>query len=104
MSELHFHGCCCPGCLGLPDHSTSDVDTPDAPGFGAATKPVYSTSAVINALRTSDGAYSTVAWTGDTVEYSIGTGQLVPGQTNYSSEHSGYVAMSAGMENSGSLS
>lgn len=98
MPELHLHGCCCPGCLSKPDFSTSDSDTPEPPGSESANKSIYSSDGVINALRTSDGANSSAAWTGDTVEYSINTGQLVPGQTNYSSEHSGYVTMSVTME------
>ena len=45
MSDDHLYGCCCPGCLGFPPESTSDDDTPDPPGEGGATKPVYSTAA-----------------------------------------------------------
>ena len=98
MQMGHAHGCCCPGCLSAPPESTSDSDTPDPPGQDGATKTIYSKTQVVNALRSSDGSASTLAWTKDTIEYSIGTGQLVPGQTNYSSEHSGYVAMTATME------
>ena len=56
--------------------STSDTDTPDAPGAGGATKPVYSTTQIINALRTSDSAYATIAWAGSEISYSISTGTV----------------------------
>ncbi|MEM9139772.1 MAG: M10 family metallopeptidase, partial [Pseudomonadota bacterium] len=97
MIEGHGHGCMCHGCVTERADSTSDSDTPTPPGEAGATKPVYSTAQVINALRTADGAQSTLAWTGNTVEYSIETGKLVPGQGNYSFEHNGYVSMDDGM-------
>ncbi|MEM9063573.1 MAG: M10 family metallopeptidase C-terminal domain-containing protein [Pseudomonadota bacterium] len=98
MSELHLHGCCCAGCLGLPQESTSDSDTPTPPGSGGATKPIYTTSQIRSALTTADGQYSSVGWAGQTITYSIGTGPLTVGQPYWESEYNGYVAMSAGME------
>ena len=98
MSEGHLEDCCCAACLGFPQRSTSDDDTPDPPGEGGATKPVYSTAQVLFALQTSDGSTSSAAWAGSTITYSIGTGALSPGQPFYESEYAGYTAMTAGME------
>lgn len=98
MSETHADDCCCAGCLGFPQRSTSDTDTPEPPGSGGATKPVYSTAQILTALKTSDGGATSMAWAGQSVTYSIGTGALSPGQAYYESEYAGYVAMAAGME------
>lgn len=98
MPEMHLHGCCCPGCLGLSPDSTSDDDTPTPPGTGGATKPVYSEAQIIAALTTADGQYASVGWAGQSVTFSIGTGPIAVGQPYWESEYTGYVAMSAGME------
>ena len=78
--------------------STSDPDTPVPPGAGGATKPIYSTTQIINALRTADSAYATIAWAGSEVSYSISTGTVAPGAAGYRSEYDGYVEMSAAMQ------
>ena len=98
MPQSHPDLCCCSACLDEPARSTSDPESPDPPGQGTATMPVYSSDQVINALRTSDGAWASIAWAGDQVSYSIGTGALSPGQPEYSTEYSGYVVMSQAME------
>ena len=99
MPEMHLHGCCCPGCLGLqPPESTSDDDTPNPPGTGGATKPVYSEAQVKTALTTADGQYSSVGWAGNAITFSIGTGPLNVLEPYWESEYNGYVAMSATME------
>lgn len=98
MDYVHLDGCCCPDCLGLPQDSTSDDDTPIAPGADGATKPIYSLEQVIHALQTSDGSFASSAWATDVVTFSIGTGPLSPGQWHYESEYAGYVAMTPGME------
>ena len=98
MSESHLYGCCCPGCFGLPQESTSDNDTPTPPGSGGATKPIYSESQIQSALTTADGQYSSVGWAGQTITYSIGTGPRTVLQPYWESEYNGYVAMSAHME------
>ena len=79
-------------------NSTSDSNTPDPPDVGSATKPIYSTAQIINALRTADSAYATIAWTGSQVTYSIDPGNVTPGQAGYRSEYGGYVDMSMTME------
>lgn len=98
MPEMHLHGCCCAGCLGYAPGSTSDGDTPDPPGSGGATRPVYSSSQIARALTTADGDYSSVAWTGQRISFSIGTGKLSPGDRYWESEYDGYVPMSSGLE------
>ena len=105
---FHFDGCACGLCTdGPPDAetlatdplaSTGDADTPDAPGAGAASRPVYTQDQVIAALTTADGSRESLAWRGDAISYSIGTGRLSPGQPEYDTEHDGYVAMDAAME------
>ncbi len=91
----HPEVCCCYACSTV--HSTSDTDTPDAPGAEFADKPVYTAAQVIYALRTSDGSYGTIAWAGNDVSYSIGTGGVAPGHPNYRSEYAGFVEMSQTM-------
>jgi len=81
-----------------PARSTSDDDTPDAPGNGGATKPIYAQAEIIQALTTFDGASSSGAWAGNTVTYSIDSGQLVSGQSGYRFEYDGYVDMTPFME------
>ncbi|MEM1299471.1 MAG: M10 family metallopeptidase C-terminal domain-containing protein [Pseudomonadota bacterium] len=98
MCGTHAEGCCCPTCSGPPAESTSDTDTPDPPGAAGATKPVYSSAEIFNALTTGDGAQTSSAWAGQTITYSIGTGPLSFGQPYWESEYNGYVAMSAGLE------
>lgn len=99
MTEaFHADGCCCPGCAGFPALSTSDTDTPDPPGTDGATKTVYSTAQIFNALTTSDVGSASIAWAGQTITYSIGTGALSPGQPFYESEYAGYTAMGPGQE------
>lgn len=98
MTIFHSEGCNCEACATEIRESTSDTGTPTAPGQSGATKQVYSTAEVINALRTSDGAYGSISWEGSTLTYSIGTGQLSAGHSEYDTEHAGYVAMSAAME------
>lgn len=91
----HHPVCCCFACL--TPASSSDSQTPDPPGNANATKPVYSPAQIINALRTADSAYATIAWAGQQLEYSIGTGAVGPGQAGYRSEYGGYTAMTEGM-------
>ncbi|MFK7943104.1 MAG: M10 family metallopeptidase C-terminal domain-containing protein [Paracoccaceae bacterium] len=98
MSDMHVDACCCPVCGGPPVESTSDPDTPEPPGSGGATKPVYSSAQIFNALTTGEGTHTSAAWAGQSVSYSIGTGPLVFGQPNWESEYNGYVAMAAGLE------
>lgn len=86
------------GCLLDPERSTSDPWTPDPPDVGAATKPVYSLDQIVNALRSADGTRPTLAWSGDAVTFSVGTGPLGAGHPDYRPEYSGYVAMSPTME------
>lgn len=97
MCGSHDHGCCCAECLGFPQRSTSDTDTPTPPGVEGANKPVYSRDQVINALMTSDGGQSSGAWAGQIITYSISTGPISFGQPNWESEYNGYVEMGAGM-------
>ena len=98
MFESHGEGCVCAHCSGPRVDSTSDSDTPDPPGRGGATKPIYSSAQVFNALTTSDGTQTSSAWAGASITYSIGTGPLSFGQPYWESEYNGYVAMAAGLE------
>jgi serralysin len=63
-----------------------------------APKSVYDTGQIITALTTQDGAAPSVAWSTDIITYSINTGQIDPTHPEYTTEMSGYVAMTAGME------
>lgn len=98
MSVIHMDGCCCSACLGGPQRSTSDTDTPTPPGSAGSTKPIYSRNQVIDALMTSDGGQNSGAWSSQTVTYSISTGPLSFGQQYWESEYNGYVAMDSGMQ------
>ncbi len=106
LSDLfHFEGCACAACASAPEQklggsaaSTSDNSTPRAPGSGQASKTVYSAEQVADALTTADGQYGSVAWTADTITYSINTGQLESDHVKYDREHAGYVEMTAMME------
>ena len=98
MPQMHVHGCCCAGCLGFAPGSTSDRDTPNPPGADGANKPVYSANQITRALTTADGDYDSLAWTGQQVTFSIGTGRLSRGDRYWESEYNGYVAMSSGLE------
>ena len=98
MPITHEDSCGCPMCAGAPLESTSDPGTPDAPGSGGASKPIYSSAQIFNALTTADGSENSGAWAGQSVTYSIGTGPLSFGQPNWESEYNGYVAMSPVLE------
>ena len=61
-------------------------------------KPIYDAGQLIAALTTKDGAEPSVAWSTNIATYSINTGQIDETHAEYSTEMSGYMAMTPAME------
>lgn len=100
MTELHIDCCACPACAAeTPPDDGQQVLVEMQWGSFESPPPSYSDPEVIEAMTTSGGSRGfTLAWDGEQITYSTGTGAVGSGSSEYTAEYDGYQPMSVTME------